>query len=104
MILCQCEDAVLHEARCSTRARGIPGWHETGNWAIVAQRRPAFIPWTGADVLAVDASTSIEDNMKAVRKFVTGEREATVDRAPQAPSPCLRVPQAKGDPLFVRLV
>lgn len=79
-ILCHCEDAALHEARFSTRTRGIPGWHETGNWAIVAQRRAAFIPWTGADVLAVDASTSIDDNMESLRTFVAGERVATVDR------------------------
>lgn len=76
VILCQCEDAALHEARFSTRTRGIPGWHETGNWAIVAQRRAAFTPWTGADVLAVDASTPIDDLMQSVRNFVAVERMA----------------------------
>ncbi|WP_188894149.1 AAA family ATPase [Microlunatus endophyticus] len=70
VILCQCEDIALHEARFSARTRGIPGWHETGSWSNVAQRRDAFVPWAGADVLPVDAAMSIEDAMEAVRRFV----------------------------------
>lgn len=31
VILCQCEDEALHEARFSSRTRDIPGWHETGS-------------------------------------------------------------------------
>lgn len=78
VILCQCEDAALHETRLSNRTRDIPGWHQTGSWANVAQRRIAFLPWTGADVLTVDASSSINDNMAFVRRFVARERDAAV--------------------------
>jgi predicted kinase len=71
VIVCDCSDRDLHRARLEGRQRGIPGWHEAGNWANVERRRAQFPPWTG-EVLAIDAVQPLEENLAAVLKYVTG--------------------------------
>ena len=72
VIVCACSDRDLHRARLGKgRQRGIPGWHEGGNWANVERRRAQFPPWTG-EVLAIDAVQPLEANLAAVVKYVTG--------------------------------
>lgn len=55
VVVCHCPDAEVHRGRLESRKRGIPGWHEAGNWANVQRRLAAFPPWTGP-VLTVDTT------------------------------------------------
>lgn len=54
-IVCTCSDEAAHQQRLTARTRGIPGWHDGGNWAIVKPRRDNFRPWVGDHVIEVDA-------------------------------------------------
>jgi hypothetical protein len=38
VVICVCSDRELHRARLEGRERGIPGWHDAGNWANVGWR------------------------------------------------------------------
>jgi hypothetical protein len=64
-------DRELHRARLEGRERGIPGWHDAGNWANVERRLAEFPPWTG-EVLTIDAVRPLSVNLATVRKYVTG--------------------------------
>ncbi|HEV2886279.1 MAG TPA: AAA family ATPase [Jatrophihabitans sp.] len=46
-----CGDPAVHRRRLATRDRGIPGWHQGGDWADVTRRLASFPAWPGAVVL-----------------------------------------------------
>jgi predicted kinase len=71
VVVCACSDRDLHRARLEHRKRGIPGWHDGGNWANVERRLAEFPPWTG-EVLTVDAAEPLAQNLSAVLEYVTG--------------------------------
>jgi hypothetical protein len=52
------------------RERGIPGWHEGGNWANVERRLAQFPTWTG-EVLTIDAVQPLAQNLATVLEYVT---------------------------------
>lgn len=70
VVVCACSDRELHRARLERRARGIPGWHEGGNWANVERRLAEFPPWTG-EVLTIDAVQPLAQNLATVLEYVT---------------------------------
>ncbi len=65
VIDCVCSDQDVHKSRVESRHRGIPGWHEGGNWENVASRAAVYPPWD-RDVLTVDAVQPIEQNLRLV--------------------------------------
>ena len=69
VIVCRCSDEAIHQERLTSRSRGIPGWHEGGNWDNVRQRRDRFARWDG-DHLEVDAARPIEDNTALVLEWL----------------------------------
>jgi hypothetical protein len=71
VVVCACSDRELHRARLERRERGIPGWHEGGNWASVERRLAEFPPWTG-EVLTIDAVQPLAQNLATVPEHVTG--------------------------------
>jgi predicted kinase len=40
VVLCVCSDRQVHRARLEGRRRGIPGWHDAGNWARLPGAQP----------------------------------------------------------------
>jgi predicted kinase len=70
VVVCTCPDQQVHRARLERRERGIPGWHEGGNWANVQRRLAEFPPWTG-EVLTVDAVRPLAENLATVLEYVT---------------------------------
>lgn len=78
VVVCVCSDQPLHRSRLERRERGIPGWHQGGNWSNVQRRLAEFPPWTAADapaasdVLTVDAVRPLEENLAAVLDYVAG--------------------------------
>jgi predicted kinase len=71
VVVCACSDQKLHRARLEGRERGIPGWHEGGNWANVERRLAEFPPWTG-EALTVDAIQPLAENLATVLEYVAG--------------------------------
>ncbi len=71
VVVCTCSDQQVHAARLSGRERGIPGWHEGGNWANVERRLAQFPPWTG-DVLTIDAVRPLAENLAGVLEYTAG--------------------------------
>jgi predicted kinase len=71
VVVCTCSDQQVHAARLGGRERGIPGWHEGGNWANVERRLAQFPPWTG-DVLTIDAVRPLAENLAAVLEYTAG--------------------------------
>lgn len=69
VVVCTCSDQRVHQARLEGRTRGIPGWHEGGNWDNVQRRLAQFPPWPG-DVLTVDAVRPVAENLAAVLEYV----------------------------------
>jgi predicted kinase len=55
VIMCICPDEAEHKRRLGGRERGIPGWHEGGDWVNVQRRLAAFPPWAD-EVLTVDTT------------------------------------------------
>jgi len=70
VVVCVCSDLNQHRTRLERRQRGIPGWHEGGNWANVERRLAEFPPWTG-EVLAVDAVRPLAQNLATVLEYVS---------------------------------
>jgi predicted kinase len=70
VVVCACSDQEQHRARLERRKRGIPGWHEAGNWANVQRRMAEFPPWTG-EVLTIDAVQPLAKNLATVLEYVT---------------------------------
>jgi predicted kinase len=69
VIVCGCPDPDEHRARLEGRKRGIPGWHEAGNWANVQRRLAQFAPWDG-DVLTVDTTQPHDISSAAVLSYL----------------------------------
>jgi hypothetical protein len=70
VVVCTCSDRELHRARLDRRERGIPGWHEGGNWANAERRLAEFPPWTG-EVLTIDAAQPLAQNLATVLEHMT---------------------------------
>jgi predicted kinase len=70
VVVCTCSDRELHRSRLEHRERGIPGWHEGGNWSNVERRLAEFPPWTG-EVLTIDAVQPLAQNLATVLEYVT---------------------------------
>jgi predicted kinase len=68
VILCVCPDEAEHKRRLAGRQRGIPGWHNPGNWAN-AQRRLAAFPVWADDVLTVDTTRPQADTLTSILKY-----------------------------------
>ena len=69
VVVCVCSDPVLHRQRVEGRHRGIPGWHDAGDWQDVRQRLAAFPAWPG-ESLVVDAVQPLDRNVEAVLEFL----------------------------------
>jgi predicted kinase len=74
VVHCICSDDAVHATRLSSRVRGIAGWHDGGRWDIVKPRKEAFMPWTGVDVLEVDAVDDPAENLETARWWLTRAR------------------------------
>jgi predicted kinase len=78
VIVCVCPDEEEHKRRLAGRKRGIPGWHEGGDWANVQRRLAEFPPWA-EDVLTVDTTRPQADILAAILDYCgasTAPREA----------------------------
>ncbi len=64
-VWCECSDPDEHRARVQGRSRGIPGWHDAGDWDNVVRRLASFPPWP-PDALRLDTNQPIEANVSAV--------------------------------------
>jgi predicted kinase len=71
VVVCTCSDQQVHQARLGGRERGIPGWHDGGNWANVERRLAQFPAWTG-DVLTIDAVRPLAENLATVLEYTAG--------------------------------
>jgi predicted kinase len=69
VVVCVCSDPALHRQRVEGRHRGIPGWHDAGDWQNVKQRMAAFPPWEG-ESLIVDGVQPLDRNLQAVVEYV----------------------------------
>jgi predicted kinase len=78
VIVCVCSDEAEHKRRLAGRQRGIPGWHDPGDWANAQRRLAAFPPWTG-EVLTVDTTRPQADTLAEILDYCG---------APAAPRGC----------------
>jgi predicted kinase len=69
VIDCICSDPDVHKTRVEGRKRGIPGWHEGGNWENVAKRAAEYPRWEH-DVLTVDAVNPFDENLRLVLQYL----------------------------------
>jgi hypothetical protein len=69
VIDCICSDPDVHKTRVEGRKRGIPGWHEGGNWENVAKRAAEYPRWE-QDVLTVDAVNPLDENLRLVLQYL----------------------------------
>ncbi|MFI6479955.1 AAA family ATPase [Nonomuraea sp. NPDC050663] len=63
-VVCVCGDRHLHRQRVEGRRRGIPGWHDAGDWDDVRARLESFPPWPGA--LVVDTARPLQECVASV--------------------------------------
>jgi predicted kinase len=70
VVVCICPDLQVHRMRLKERRRGIPGWHEGGNWPSVERRIARFLPWEN-DVLTVDTMQSHAANIARVLNYLS---------------------------------
>jgi predicted kinase len=70
VVVCVCADPGVHRTRLEGRKRGIPGWHDAGNWADVQRRLADFPPWTG-EVLTIDTTQPHESSLAAVLDYLS---------------------------------
>lgn len=68
VIECVCSDEGVHRARLTTRARGIPGWHEL-DWAEVERVRSYYAPWREGR-LVLDAVRPLSENVALALQYV----------------------------------
>jgi predicted kinase len=68
VIVCVCPDEAEHKRRLAGRQRGIPGWHDPGNWANAQRRLAAYPPWAGA-VLTVDTTRPQADTLARILDY-----------------------------------
>lgn len=71
VVVCQCPDEDEHRTRLSGRVRGIPGWHDAGDWDNVRRRLAVFPPWQDG-ALHVDTTRPHEANVAAVLAHLAG--------------------------------
>ena len=69
VIQCVCSEPDLHRSRVEGRQRGIPGWHDSGDWADVSGRAADFPLWTD-DALVVDTARPLDQAVAAVINYV----------------------------------
>lgn len=69
VVVCVCSDTGLHRQRVEGRHRGIPGWHDAGDWPNVQQRLAAFSPGAG-DSLTVDGAAPLDRNVETVLSYL----------------------------------
>jgi predicted kinase len=60
-----CSDPDVHRARVEGRSRGIPGWHEAGDWANIRRRQDTFPEWQG-EALVVDTIRPLDQTIAEV--------------------------------------
>lgn len=65
-----CGDPTEHRRRLATRDRGIPGWHQGGDWSDVTRRLASFPVWPGAVVL--DSGHPLDDIVATVSAHLAG--------------------------------
>ncbi|MEQ7127582.1 ATP-binding protein [Actinopolymorpha sp. B11F2] len=65
VIVCTCSDPKVHRARVEDRHRGIPGWHDGGDWTNVARRLAKFPSWD-EEALIIDSIQPPDRNLAAV--------------------------------------
>ncbi|WP_329791124.1 ATP-binding protein [Lentzea sp. DG1S-22] len=70
VVECRCSDPRVHRARLEGRSRGIPGWHDSGDWSDVRQRLASFPSWHG-EALTVDTVQPHELALAAVLRHIT---------------------------------
>jgi predicted kinase len=63
-IVVACGDLEVHRARLASRDRGIPGWHQGGDWADVQRRLNVFEPWPEA--LTIDSTQPLAETVATV--------------------------------------
>ncbi len=68
VVVCVCPDEAEHKRRLAGRQRGIPGWHNPGNWAN-AQRRLAAFPRWADEVLTVDTTRPQADTLAEILDY-----------------------------------
>lgn len=68
VIECVCSDPEVLRARVDRRTRGIPDWYEL-TWEDVQRSRANYVP-LATPKLVIDAVTSFEDNLEAVRRYL----------------------------------
>ncbi|MGI5499476.1 AAA family ATPase [Lentzea sp. CA-135723] len=66
----RCSDPEVHRGRLEGRDRGIPGWHDAGDWADVQRRLAGFPPWHG-EAFVVDTARPHELCLAAVVRHIT---------------------------------
>lgn len=69
-IVCVCPDQRVHRERLEGRRRGIPGWHDAGNWSNVVERLSKFPAWED-DALVIDTTRPHEENLEAACRHIT---------------------------------
>ncbi|ANZ40373.1 hypothetical protein BBK82_34475 [Lentzea guizhouensis] len=70
VVVCHCSDPQVHRARLETRSRGIPGWHDSGDWHDVQRRLAKFPSWAG-EALSLDTVQPRERSLAAVIRHIT---------------------------------
>ncbi|SEQ43262.1 hypothetical protein SAMN05216188_10320 [Lentzea xinjiangensis] len=70
VVVCRCSDEEVHRDRLEGRSRGIPGWHNAGDWSTVRQRLANFPSWHG-EALSVDTVRPRERSLAAVIRHIT---------------------------------
>jgi predicted kinase len=68
VIECICSDPVVLRKRVDGRARSIPDWYEL-RWDAVERSRSDYVP-LAKPKLVVDAVTTFEENLAAVRRYL----------------------------------
>lgn len=66
-IVCVCPDREAHRRRVAGRHRGIPGWHDSGDWDDITRRLADFPSWPD-DALVVDTTRPHADNLAEVMR------------------------------------
>ncbi|MET9259472.1 AAA family ATPase [Amycolatopsis sp. NPDC004079] len=71
VVVCHCSDPQIHRARLEGRSRGIPGWHNAGDWQNVQQRLANFPSWQ-EEALPVDTVQPRTRSLAAVKRHIIG--------------------------------
>jgi predicted kinase len=72
VIECVLKDEALHRERIEGRVRGLHGIEEI-NWEKVQARRKKYTPWK-LDILTLEMSKNIDNNLEAALAFIVGWR------------------------------